>query len=101
MRYWNWEMLATLNSPGGSKGKMKLGVSEGSSAQVAVPPVIGVPPVGTVVPLAWPPDAEGVGEDEHAAKSNAAAVAIGGDGDHCPGASHRVSFIRHRPSPAE
>src|SRR5579863_6314787 len=74
MRYWNCEMLGTLNNPGGSKGKMKLGGLPGSSAQVAVPPLETVPPVGTVVPLAAPLALGVVGDEEHAANSNAAAV---------------------------
>jgi hypothetical protein len=74
MRYWNWEMLGTLNRPGGSKGKMKLGAEPGSSAHTAVPPVETVPPVGTEVPLPDPPDPP-EDDDEQAASRSAAAIA--------------------------
>jgi len=74
MRYWNCEMFDTLNRPGGSKGKMKFGAVPGSSAHVAVPPVWGVPPVGTVVPLAVPLALGVEGDEEQAARSSAAAA---------------------------
>src|ERR1700728_4832447 len=72
MRYWNSLMLGTLKKPEGSKGKIMFGADTGSAAQVAVPPLILVPPVGMAVPP--PPDAldEGGEEDEHAASSTAA-----------------------------
>src|SRR5580704_15849611 len=75
MRYWNSLMLGTLKKPEGSKGKIMFGADPGSSAQVAVPPLVLVPPVGTEVP---PPPVLPLlpafveGEDEQAASRTAA-----------------------------